>query len=459
MTNRRQFLAGLAAGAGAAAIPGLVRAEEVPCVFKVCDIFLYSAPFHLDTFWLQSGPTSSWREEPDMGLVDAGVPNSPIPFLGSGQFGLPYDLAVGPAFYPFVGTALLDRMRLLVMHNDLGVHEVAASIALRSKGTDHPEAASIGAYIQGLAGATDLPVSYVVDANRDAQITHYATTTNPAATGNSLVIPMGSDAFIERLNRAGAATDPLLALYGDRYGQRLTHALGRVRSSAFDVYRESLERSLSWEAIYGLLSGYAPGLEGDRSFVDGEPNYLTNPMVQGVELAGYLFANGARHVTVLGGGSRAYPTFDTHDDFPGPDYVGQATRQNATLYGINKALRSLFDQGLLPLDRTIVRLFCEFGRRRDNDGSEHYPACYLNAVIGGACAARGVDTVIDFGTDGRGVSVDPLHPVEVNQAICIAAGLSADEFGTPEQTSALTTRVFGVDPTTLTCQIGIGGNP
>jgi hypothetical protein len=456
MTNRRQFLAGICAGVGVAALPQLARASG-PCQYKILEIFPYGACSHRDTFWVDQGGSAPWREEPDMASVDpAAAGETSIPFLAQGQQGLPYDLSVGACFAPFVGTQLLDRMRLVTLYNELGVHPVAAAIKLTGAGLGRPGSASIGAHIDSqFSGA--MPSSYVIDANLNPQITRYCTIGSQVATGKPLIVPLGSDAFIDKLNRTGVVTDPLVDMYRDRYAQLLQSGSSRVRSPAFDTYSDSLDRSIGWESIYDLLSGF-PTFEAPDPFTGDQPNFLSNRMTRGIELACYLLDHGARHVIVLGGGSNAHPTVDTHDIYPGPDYVAHATRQNAVMYGIAKALRAQFDQGKLPLDQTLISWGSEFGRRADElDGSEHWVDGYAHVLIGACIGARGVAGYLDFAADTRGKAQDGFHPSELNAALCIAAGVDPARFGTPATTSALTTSLLGVDPTTQTCEIGIGG--
>jgi hypothetical protein len=446
MTSRRELLSGLGAGLLASIVPRVGAADPSyqsgpVCNYSVLQIFLYQGLAHRQTLWCGPGPG------PDMSAVHASAAGAAgSVFLVPGQVpGVDDMVTLGAGFAPIA--AALDRTRLVTTRGDADVHEVASAYALTGEGIGRPDASSLGARIQWANGTGGVPASWVLDAGRLGRITRLATRTGPYGSGSRpFVIPVGSDAFVERLDRAGRdQVDLLLDLYRDTYVDRATHATGPVRSDALDVYSDTVDRMIDWQDVHALLAD-GPSLSATAA------GYIDNRLVRGVRYAGHLLANGARHVCVLGGETAA-PGLDTHNDFPveseadPPDptdaLIAHATRHNGVLWGVTNELMARIVAGELDLDHTIVLIHSEFGRGGfDGNGTNHHIGGFVSALIGGPVTQRGLAGHLDFGENPNGIAVAPVPQADLLDALAIAAGVDAAVLGVADP-AALTTTVFG----------------
>lgn len=457
MTTRRQLLQGLGAGltlgglgAAPAAAGGL---GSWTCNYNVLHIFLFGAISHLDTYWVNQGPAGATplREPPDMSEVPGAAGASDTAFATAGQYAnLDHDVRIGAGLHPLVQLGAHDQMRLVAMRAPFDVHTLSSAHALTGTGVGQPGAMSLGARIQATMGATDTPASWVLDAAQIGRITAMA-----AATGTlggqyrPFVLPIGSDAVIPRLERGQGLgqlhrdqIDPILDLYRNRYAGLLTHETGRVRSAAFDVYTDSVDRLIGWAPIHAALQGAPPLAQSSSS------SFVNNRTTVAVRMAGHLFAQpSTRCVTIIGDRS---PNLDTHTGFgddDGTDYVGHATRHNGALWGVCEALREEIATGNIDLAETLVVISSEFGRYHDGvNGSEHRASGYASVALGGPITERGLAGRLRFDTSVHGLAdaADHVTPTELLDAMSLAAGVSGGDLGVANP-NALTLKVLGND--------------
>jgi hypothetical protein len=189
---------------------------------------------------------------------------------------------------------------------------------------------------------------------------------------------------------------------------------------------------------------------------------VDNPTRRSLELAAKMFANGARHVTVIDGGfghaslRDGNMPYDCHHRSGSKNGV-EMTSANlfnalsalASIIAPPKGLDQIAQKGLEPfytidLDQTLIRIFTEFGREPSpgtntdgpfhSSGRDHFAAANLMVLIGGPVTQRSIHgSITTSGGATTAVPHEALSSTDVHAAMLLAAGV--DPFASDNLTS------------------------
>lgn len=485
--SRRRFMAGALAGTlGAGLGLGVPRRANAwgeiadPGVLgplpaggrKVLEIFLYGAVSPWETFYVRSGIADPFFgmdtqvSDLDWSASCAGIPS---PATQTQSFGNDSLGAVhwGPATKPLWRTDIFNRVRMVVQQHNLEPHEAAIPLNLTGHVLGRPNFAGLGAAISHRHAnpAHPLPYSYVFMPDGGATVgDNFQGMTATGTHGGEhkpLLLMMGTSigSISTQLTRAGMTTqaDALLRFYNAAYADKLRWTTGDlVRSKGYSAYKSSLDNLLAAPQLSTLISGAGPVLtpantQACASFLPGMPFSPLNRTAAAIRSAAYLLsqpeaAGGARYVGVIDGGllQSGGAGYDTHGD--------SVLVQFVNVFNVAATLADVIDASATPapgkisLNDTLVILRTEFGRTpnaKGGTGRDHWPGGYVNILIGGPVATRGIAGSIGF-TDGvdRGLAVvnsanpalpkNRFTPTEFHAAVQLAAGIfpfESENFG------------------------------
>jgi hypothetical protein len=231
-----------------------------------------------------------------------------------------------------------------------------------------------------------------------------------------------------------------------------------VRSAAFDAYDGAAHYLVNAQQLDALLGGDELDADPVSPPVHLDAGAVANPTGRSLELAAKMFANGARHVTVMDGSfnddvlrDAADLPYDCHHRRGEKDLVEITS---VGVFGALSALASLiavpghlYTLPTIDLDSTLIRIFTEFGREPNpgiyggggaaiaSSGREHFGTATLMVLIGGPVTQRGIQGSITTAMSGLNTAdvSDPLTPTDVYAALLLAAGV--DPFASDNLTS------------------------
>jgi hypothetical protein len=493
--SRRRFLKTLAVvGAGCAVGVGLPRRADawgeiadsavrgpLPAGgYKILEIFLYGGVSPWETFYVRSATADPFfGMQPQVGGLDwsaacSGVPSpaTQTTAFGSDALGA---VAWGPSTKPLWRSDIFSRARMVVLQHNLEPHEAAIPYALTGHVLGRPNFSGLGAAVSHrLANpAHPLPYSYVIMPDGGATVGDnfqgMISTGSHGGEHRPLLLMMGPTIgnLATQLQRNGMSSqaDDLLRFFRGSYADKLRTNGIVTRSKGYAAYSAGLDNLLDASSLATLLGGAAltpANATGCASFLPSVPSTALDRTGAAVRVAAYLLSQpeasgGARYVGVIDGGlmQAGGAGYDTHSN-------------NTLVTGVNvwnvcAALADVIDPaptpapGKISLNDTLVVIKTEFGRTPsvagsgDFAGRDHWPQGYVNVLIGGPIAARGIAGAIGFSGAERGFarpvtvamdgSVDRGHftPSEYQGGLMLAAGIfpfEAENFGVGDMSVA-----------------------
>ncbi|HEX6706047.1 MAG TPA: DUF1501 domain-containing protein [Albitalea sp.] len=462
--------------------------------YKVLEVFLYGGMSCWENFYFRDlAGTRGYRGFQTTGAAlqsyldlhfngaCAGAPSAtdvPVLFDGSDSS---HRVFLAPSTRPVWGTALFDRMRVIVLQHDLLPHEAAIPYALTGFRLGNPKLAGLGAAIQRRAIALEelkpvatrrvIPFSYVMQPvaffAADNLLALTATGQHPGSSRPVVIASDSTSGVLPMLLRpnASSAGDQLFDYYRAQYRDwmRFAAAGDPVRSRGLADYQAAAANLLIAPSLHALLSASPltspPAAPLCAQLSSGAfPAPSTNATHTGIRVAAHLLAeptNPARYVGVVDSGlmqASGGGAYDSHGS-------GQVPTHAVNLLNVLSTLRSLVDSGGLDLTKTLVVLTTEFGRSpfrssggsisASSNGRDHWPRGYVNVLIGGPIPSTAHKVVgrIQDGTSeadpANGVA-DPANVYncsDVRAAVLMAAGvfpLADGLFGTTDFTASLT---------------------
>jgi uncharacterized protein DUF1501 len=491
--GRRRTITALAASAAGLAFPSIVRSHGTePAAWgsmpssagtvwntqpdlRVLEIHLYGGLSMWETFYCRpptaASPFRGSSMLPFGGCDSAFGDPEPPPFIDAAN----NPVHLSPITKPLWSTAILDKMRIVVLGHRFEPHEGAIPVALTGFELGSPKLAGLGAAIQHHYAAHDLaagrplarPYSYVCwpDAFQfptDNLQASAATGMHPGyAKPLVMRIGPGTASLLGLLQRTSIRSerDAVLNHYVASYGNQLRHASlasnALARSRGFASFRSSADLLKAAPALNTLLSASTSPLAGPFTQSVACPQAIfgtsatDNMPGHAIRLAAYLLSqtgpDAPRYACVIDKGLREHPSgggYDTH----GSQHMEHTT---VNLWNVLATLREQIDLGRIDLNRVMIVLTTEFGRTT-GPNRDHWPFGFCNVLIGGP-ARRGVsgalrDTLHNAppSEDGRvdttpapaPTSANPFpvphsfSPADLRAAILVAAGIYPFE---PEQ--------------------------
>lgn len=483
--NRRQFLKQASTYSGMAAIgaPSLALATSpwgtLPLAansttsYNILEIFCPGGFSQWENFWVshdgQNG-NLNWRGLQDFVEQLTWLNCDDLPsatqtkfFANSYVNGEPTPVSWGPATKPLWRDDIFNRCRMVVTKHSEQLHAFGAYRTFTGRQFGNPRGAGVGAAIQRFHQAQpnpiDIPYSYVLAPDHSVRsyfMTQPAEVGQHPGSSRPLILRVGQsiDDLLARPGISGEA-DAVFGHLREQYQDMLRwQGNGAVtRAADFSNYNAAAHYLVNAVALDSVLGGST--LEATNSSVCAEaPGHefgsLKNPTEKSLEVAAMLFAEGAKHVTVIDGGfntgnlqdgSMAY---DSHHR-PGSKNVVEMTSANLfnLLSSLEKVIKTPGNGGIIAqpvapgidLDNTLVVINTEFNRtpnpgiNTDGDfhscGREHFPAANLSILIGGPVTSRQIKGGIglDEGNYNTAVASNSFTPTDVHAAMLFAAGI------------------------------------
>jgi len=396
-----------------------------------------------------------------------------------GNDGLGKAIRLGPFAKPLWNRPdIRDRMRVIVQSHNLLPHEAAIPFALTGLRLGNPNQANLGAAIahrhlalDAEAGTPPRVLPYAYGLVSDTAELNTLLTTMMGSFGRHpgaarplvLKIGPGFSTFISQLGRSNmsAAKDALLDQYRGQYRDWLRQSgTGAVtRSAAFRDYDTSVGALLNAAAFSTFLSSVSTAIPTEPECArepagafENSPNATRTALQAAAFLLTRPAAERARYVCVIDGGIE--PVFGLPYDVHNLRHPGDT---GSNLWNVFQNLASIInnpadppDANKLDLSDTLILITTDFGRTPfksfggnvdlSSMGRDHWPQAYVNVLIGGPIANRGVAGSISDGLNELAIADLSYTPTDVHATALLAAGISpfeSDAFAVGQLTGSL----------------------
>ena len=493
--NRRKFLSGSAGLLALGSFPGILRAANpwgtLPASvtgleeYNILEVFLPGGCSQWENLWVShdgNNGDKNWRGLDDFvsNLNWSNCPGAPNSSTSTQLFGHDNSagnntpISWGPATAPLWRDDIFNRCRMVITQHTDDLHQFAGYRTLTGRRFGSPRGASLGAaiqrYHQGQPDPLSIPYAYALAPdhlgrqyfmNQAVALGQHPGSARPLGlkVGNAIGDLLArSDVSSE----ADAVFENIRSQYQDLL--RWQGSGNTVRAADFSVYDSAAAYLTNAQELDDILGGNTllAGTVSPCAYADGH-NFgsVSNTSLRSVKVAAKLFAEGAKHITLIDGGLSIGGLRDSSTPYDGHHRSGNKNVVEMTSVHLFNMLKSLADSIALPangngggngggfvqandwpkidLNKTMIVLHTEFNRTPsinpekhidtsgdfDSCGRDHFAHATVALLIGGPVTSRGISGGIRQDGDdlNSAVAVNPFTPTDIHAAALMAAGV------------------------------------